>query len=87
MKEKLSNTLRLNFSYLRGIRFLHPCYHPKEIGHIKNNVQKYKCGCFNEIMSLITMKMKIKIKKHPRDTPYIDPGLDINASILNIKCV
>ena len=85
MKEKLSNTLSLNFSYLRGIRFLHPRYHPKVIGHIKNNVHKYKCGCFNEIMSLITMKMKMKIKKTSQR--YIDPGLDINANILNIKCV
>ena len=74
MKEKLSNTLRLNFSYLRGIRFLHPRYHPKEIGHIKDNVQKYKCGCFNEIMSLITMKMKMKIKKTSQRYAIYRPG-------------
>ena len=39
-KQKLSNTLRLNFRYLKIIRFLHPCYHPKIIGDILKNVQK-----------------------------------------------
>ena len=39
-KQKLSNTLRLNFCYLKIIRFLHPGYHPKVIGDILKNVQK-----------------------------------------------
>ena len=29
IKQKLSNTLRLNFCYLKIIRFLHSRYHPK----------------------------------------------------------
>ena len=37
--QKLSNTLRLNFSYSKIIRFLHTCY-PKIIGDILKNVQK-----------------------------------------------
>ena len=39
IKQKLSNTLRLNFCYLKIMRFVHPGYHSKIIGDIKN-VQK-----------------------------------------------
>ena len=39
-KQNLSNNLRLNFSYLRIIGFLHPRYHPKIIGNILKNIQK-----------------------------------------------
>ena len=38
--KKLSNTLRLNFCYLKIIRFLHTRYHPEIIGDILKNVQK-----------------------------------------------
>ena len=31
IKQKPSNTLRLNFCYFKIIRFLRPCYHPKLI--------------------------------------------------------
>ena len=34
IKQKLSNTLRLNFLYLKIIRFLHPRYQPKIIEDI-----------------------------------------------------
>ena len=34
-KLKLSNTLRLNFCYLKIIHFRHPCYHPKIIDILK----------------------------------------------------
>ena len=47
-KQNLSNILRPNFSFLKIIRFLHPCYHPKIVRHILKNVQKNKCVCFNE---------------------------------------
>ena len=39
-KQKLSNTLRLNFRYLKIIRFLHRRYLPKIIGDILKNMQK-----------------------------------------------
>ena len=41
-KQMLSNTLGLNFSYLKIIHILHPRYHPKIIGHILKNKQKDK---------------------------------------------
>ena len=43
----LSNTLRLNFYYLRIVHILHPCYHPKIILLILENKQK-KHVCKNE---------------------------------------
>ena len=33
IKLTLSNTLRLNLGYWKIIHILHPCYHPKIIGH------------------------------------------------------
>ena len=36
----MSNTLRLNFCYLKIIEFLHPRYLPKILGDILKNVQK-----------------------------------------------
>ena len=64
----LSNTLRLNFCYLKIIRTLHPCYHPKIMGHILKNKQKNKFVCIHEIISVIIMKMRMKIKKDQIDT-------------------
>ena len=43
IEQRLSNTLRLNFCYLKIICFLHPRYHPKTLGHILKHVQKSKC--------------------------------------------
>ena len=51
-KQRLSNTLRLNFCYLRIICFFHACYHPKIIGHILKNVQKRKCIYLSILMRL-----------------------------------
>ena len=59
----LSNTLRLNFCYLKVIHVLHPRYHPKIIEHILKNYQTNKCACIHEIIRLIIMKMKLKMKK------------------------
>ena len=52
--KKLSNTLRLNFRYLKIIHFLHLCYHPKTIGDIFKNVQKISI-CFNDVIELLVM--------------------------------
>ena len=43
INQMLSNTLRLNFCYLKLINTLHSHYHPKIIGHILKNKQKNKC--------------------------------------------
>ena len=53
----LSNTLRMNFCYLKIIHILHP----KIIGNILKNKQN-NCVCIHEIMRQIIMKMKMKIK-------------------------
>ena len=56
-KQMLSNTLRLNFCYLKIVH-IHPRYHLKTIGHVLRNKQKKKCVCIHEIIRLIIMKMK-----------------------------
>ena len=73
IKQMLSNTLRLNFYYLKIIHILHPCYHPKIIGHILKIKQKSKCVCFHEIIRLIIMKMEMKMKNgsHRHETNKI----------------
>ena len=63
IKQMLSNAQMLNFCYLEVIHILHPRYHPKIIGHILKNKQKNKRVCIHEIMKLIIMKMKMKMKK------------------------
>ena len=62
IKQVLSNTLRLGFCYLKIIHSLHPRYHPKIIGHILKNKQKNKRVFIHEIIGLIIMKVKIKMK-------------------------
>ena len=62
IKQMLSNTLRVNFCYLKTIHILHPLYHPKIIGHILKNKQKKKCVCIDDIIRFIVMKMKMKMK-------------------------
>ena len=61
IKQMLSNTLRLNFWHPKNIGILHPGYH-LIIRHILKNKQKNKHVCIHEIMQLIIMKMKTKIK-------------------------
>ena len=63
IKQKLGNTLRLNFCYLKIVLFSHRCYHSKKIGDILKNEQKNKHVCLNEVISLMTMKMRMKMKK------------------------
>ena len=70
----LSNTLRLNFCYLKIIHILHPRYHPKIIGHILKNKQRNKCVCIHEIIQLIIMKMKMKMKNGSHRYDINRPG-------------
>ena len=56
----LSNILRLNFWYLKVIYILYP----KIIGYILENKEMNKCVYINEIIPLIMMKTKIKMKKY-----------------------
>ena len=58
----LSNTLRLNFCYLKTIQILHSRYYSKLIGHILKYKKKNNSVCIHEIIRLIIMKMKMKIK-------------------------
>ena len=57
-----SKILRLNFCYLKIILILHPCCHPKVIGHTLKNKQKNKCVFIHDITWLIIMKTKMKLK-------------------------
>ena len=58
----LTNTLRLNPSYLTIIHILHPRYHANIIRHILKNTQKSKRVFIHEITRLIIIKMKMKMK-------------------------
>ena len=76
IKQKLRNTLWLNIGFLKIIRFIHRCYHPKVT----------RVRLFNAVLMVIdneneaeNEKLIIKIE--------IDLGLDIKKSILNIKFV
>ena len=40
IRQKLSNTLRMNFWNFKFICFIHPRYHQKIIGDILKNMQK-----------------------------------------------
>ena len=61
MRQILSNTLRLNFCYLKIIHILHQRYHPEVIGHILKSKQNNKCVCIHEITRLTIMKMTMKM--------------------------
>ena len=63
----ISNTMRLNFSYLTSIHIHHTHYHLKIIVHILKNKQKIKRVFIHEITLLIIMKKNIKMKKGPID--------------------
>ena len=65
IKQMLSNTLRLNFCYLKIIYILHPRNHRKITGHVLKNKRKNKCVCIHEIIRLIRTRMKMRIKPTP----------------------
>ena len=46
IKQMLSNTLRLNFYFLKIIRVLHSRYHPGVVWHVPGNGQGSGCICF-----------------------------------------
>ena len=56
IKQKLSNTLRLNFHYLKTL----PSKNKKR--YSKKKLKKNKCVCFNDVIWLIVMKMRLEIK-------------------------
>ena len=59
----LSDTLRLNLWHFKIIHILHPHYHLKIIGRTLKTKQKNMYICIHEIIQLIMMKMRMKIKK------------------------
>ena len=61
IKQKLSNNLMLKSCYLEIMRFLYSCYHPKLICDILRDVKKTSVW-LNEIVWLITMKMRLEKK-------------------------
>ena len=65
----LSNTMRLDFCYLKTIHILHPRYHSKTKEYILKNTQRNKCICIHEIIGLIikNIKMKLKNRSHTYD--------------------
>ena len=64
LKQKLSNTLRLNFCSPKTIHILHPPYHPKTIRDILKNKQNNKCVCIHKIMGLIIKRHGLKYNKY-----------------------
>ena len=66
IKQKLSNTLRQNFCYLKIILFVHPRYHSKIIGDIIKNCAKIKYISLNEGIWYMTLKMRLKMTNRPR---------------------
>ena len=48
-------------------------------------MHKNKCVCFNNVIRLMAMKMRLEMKN--RSQRWIDLGLDMDPNILNIKCV
>ena len=62
-KQKLRNTMRLNFLYLKIIRFLHPRYQTKIIEEILKNVQKTSESALMMLYNYVmTLKMWLKMK-------------------------
>ena len=68
IKLKLSNTLRVNFFYLKSICYLHPSYHIKVIRHILKKRAKKQVCLFQWDYIINYKKMKIKITKDHIDT-------------------
>ena len=62
IKQKLSNTLRLNFYRLKIIHSLHPLFSSKTNLRYSKKCAKSKCIRFNQAIWLIAMKMRLKMK-------------------------
>ena len=76
--------LRLNFCYLKIIHILHPRYHPKIMGHILKKKEKSMFVCIHEIIWLIIVKMKIKMKNRSHRYHINSPR---SRHIVNIRSV
>ena len=63
IRQMLSKTLRLNFCYFKIIHVLYPRYHLKLKETYTKNKRNDKCVCIHEIIRLIKMKIKTKMKK------------------------
>ena len=59
IKQKLSNTLRLTFRCLKIIHFFHPRYYPKRYSKKRT---KNKCVCFKDVIWLMAMIIRLKMK-------------------------
>ena len=59
IKQKLSNTLRLTFRCLKIIHFFHPRYYPKRYSRKRT---KNKCVCFKDVIWLMAMIIRLKMK-------------------------
>ena len=81
----LSNTLRLNFWHTKIISILHPRYHLTITGHILKNKQNNKHVCNHEIMQLIIMKIKTKMKIVFRGAIFRENGFFMLMSNCNRK--
>ena len=61
IKQEISNTLRLKFCYFKIMGFVHPRYHQKITGTFWK-IQKNKYVRLNEVIWLMTMKMRLKME-------------------------
>ena len=85
IKQKLSNTLRLNFRYLKIFRFLYLPY-PKIIEDNLQTVQKPSAPVLMKLYDW-WREWRWKLKIDHKDTTLKDLALDMGTNILNIKCV
>ena len=85
IKQMLSNTPKLNFSYLTIIHILHLRYCSKIMGHILKTKQKSKHVFFHETTQIITMKTKMKKKNRLHRCGKNRLGLDMDTNIVNKK--
>ena len=84
VKQMLSNTLKLNFWYLKIIHILHERYHPKMIDHILTNKHKSKCVCIHEIIRSAIMKIKMKNRSQRYDINRPKPRYSKYKKCLNM---
>ena len=78
----LSNTLILNFCYLKIIHVLHQRYHPKVTGHILKNKQ------MNKFVFMRLYDNHNENEDENKKIDHTDPTqIDLNLDIVNIKSV
>ena len=61
IKKKLNNTLRLNFCYLKTFLLCSSTLSSKN-NRIYKKCAKYKCACFTDVIRLMTIKVRLKMK-------------------------